>query len=142
MTALPSLALTSLCLLLASPAPALAQASPAIGFNRVAEALSSLEARDGNGTIVTHRDGWAIVNEPLAAAQWSFTPVGHAAYPALVRRIIRRGADGSVSVDTASLCEAPAAACEALVVEFKSLDERITQAVKARGRQGSSSVQP
>lgn len=116
-----------------SPTPA-----PPIDHPSVAAALKALEARDGNGTIVTHADGWTLVNEPLAAAQWSFTPVGHYAYPAVVRRVVKRSAGGEVSVETTSLCEAPAAACSRLLEEFAALNGRITQAVKARGRMGST----
>lgn len=104
-------------------------------FDTVASALKDLESRDGNGTIVTHSDGWTIINEPLASAQWSFTPEGHPAHPAVVRRVIRRGPGGAVSVETASLCEAPLGACEKLLEEFAALNDRITQAAKARGRQ-------
>ena len=128
-------------------APTAAQAAsapvaPSIGFETVAKALAALEARDGNGTIVTHADGWVIVAEPPANAQWSFTPPGHAAYPAVVRRVIRRGAEGSTSVETSSLCEAPEAACTQLLAEFQAMNGRITQAVKARGRQGSQQPMP
>ena len=93
---------------------------------------------DGNGTVVTHADGWVIINEPLAAAQWSFTPASHAAHPAVLRRAVRRSADGKVSVETTSLCEAGPAACADLLHEFAALDDRITQSVRARGRQGTS----
>lgn len=105
-----------------------------LGFASVAAALQALQARDGQGTVVTHADGWTIVNEPQAAAQWSFTPAGHAAHPALVRRVIRRDAGGAVSVQTSQLCEGPPAACQQLLVEFSALDERISQALQARGR--------
>ena len=105
-----------------------------IEYPSVAAALKALEARDGDGTVVTHPEGWTIVNEPLATAQWSFVPASHAAYPAVVRRVIRRGANGTVSVDTTSLCEAGAAACEQLLAEFAALNDRITQAARARGR--------
>ena len=105
------------------------------GFSSVAAALKDLEARDGNGTIVTHADGWTIINEPLASAQWSFTPDGHYAHPAVVRRTIKRSQDGSVAVETASLCEAPEAECAKLLAEFASMNERIVQSAKARGRQ-------
>ena len=125
------------------PAPAAsAPGSASIGFETVAKALAALQARDGNGTIVTHGDGWTIVVEPLASAQWSFTPSGHAAYPAVVRRVIRRGADGSTAVETSSLCEAPEVACTQLLAEFQAMNSRITQAVKARGRQGSQLQMP
>lgn len=106
-----------------------------IGFASVAAALKELESRDGNGTIVTHPDGWTVINEPSLSAQWSFTPSGYYAYPAVVRRTIKRSPDGSVSVETASLCEAPEPECSKLLAEFTAMNERITQAVKARGRQ-------
>lgn len=117
---------------------AAAQTASPLGFSTVAEALQALEARDGNGTIVTHADGWTTVNEPAAAAQWSFVPASHAAYPAVVRRIIRRGPNGAVSVETGSLCEAAADKCSRLLAEFETMNDRITQAVKARGRQPAS----
>lgn len=127
---------------LASTPPVLAQTpslEPArIDYPSVAVALKELEARDGNGTVVVHTDGWTIVNEPLASAQWSFTPNSHYAHPALVRRIIKRAPTGTVSVETASLCEAPQAECDRLLSEFAALNDRVTQAVKARGRQGST----
>ncbi len=117
-----------------TPAPGPAR----IDFPSVSAALTALEARDGNGTIVTHSEGWTIVNEPLASAQWSFTPSGHSAYPAVVRRVIKRPPGGAVSVEIASLCEAPEAACSSLIAEFRAMNERITQAIRAQGRQGST----
>lgn len=120
--------------------PASAPAGPAVApieFRTVAEALAALRARDGNGTIVTQAEGWTTINEPMAAAQWSFTPTGHEAHPALVRRIIRRG-PGATTVHTSSLCEAAPPACTRLLADFAAMNDRITQAVKARGRQGST----
>lgn len=119
-----------------------AASSTRIGYPSVAAALQDLASRDGNGTIVTHSEGWTVINEPLASAQWSFAPKDHAAWPAVVRRIIKRGPGGAVSVDTAQLCEGPAAACETMLAEFAAMNERITQAVKARGRQGSTQPMP
>ena len=133
--------------LLVALATGLAQAQPApaapIAFTSVAEALAALTARDGNGsgTIVVHTDGWTIVNEPMLSTQWSFTPAGHAAHPAVVRRVIRRDA-AAASVDTQALCEAPKDACANLQAEFEAMNGRITQAIRARGRQGSSTALP
>lgn len=115
---------------MAQPAPA-PPATP-ISYKSVSQALAALEAEDGKSTVVTHPDGWVVVNEPAAAAQWSFTPAGYYAYPAVVRRIIRRGPNKAVSVETASLCEAPAESCERLLKEFATMNERITQATKGR----------
>lgn len=109
-----------------------------IPYPSVAAALEGLEANDGKGTIVTHADGWTIINEPMASAQWSFTPSGHHAFPAVVRRVIQREPGGAVKVDTVSLCEAPQIECSKLLSEFSAMNERITQAVQARGRQGPS----
>jgi hypothetical protein len=120
--------------------PAWAQ-TPAIPYADVASALAALSARDGAGTIVTRSDDWTLVNEPGAAAQWSFTPQGHPAHPAVVRRIVKR-AGGDMSVETASLCEAPAAACAKLLQEFEAMNSRIVQAIKGRGRQGSAQSMP
>ncbi|MEY8878100.1 MAG: hypothetical protein AB9M60_16430 [Leptothrix sp. (in: b-proteobacteria)] len=133
----PLSAATSTAASTAAPAAAPTAVAP-IAQATVAAALAALKARDGDGVIVTQADGWLIVNEVLASAQWSFVPAGHAAYPAVVRRVIRRGAGGAVSVDTTSLCEAAAEPCAKLLAEFEALNSRITQAVKARGRQGSS----
>lgn len=122
----------------AAPAPV-----PPIPYPSVAAALSALEARDGNGTVVTHSDdGWVIINEPLAAAQWSFAPKTDPAYPAVVRRVIQRGPDRRATVDTARLCEGPAAACEALMTQFTALNDRITQAARARDRNASTQPTP
>ncbi len=136
MRTLLAVAALSACLPVA--AQPLAPAASRIDYPSVAVALKELEAKDGNGTVVAHADGWTIVNEPLAAAQWSFTPADHYAHPAVVRRVIKREAGGRVSVDTTSLCEAPQPECARLLVEFSAMNDRITQAVKSRGRQGST----
>lgn len=117
------------------PAPSAARPVPPIPYASVAEALAALEARDGNGTIVTHADGWTTVNDPMASAQWSFTPAGHPAHPALVRRIVERQPVGELRIDVQTLCEAAnPAACTQLRSDFEAMSDRIRQALKARGR--------
>lgn len=130
----PTLAALLAVLALSDQALAQQSAAPGINYPSVAAALKDLESRDGKDTVVTHGDGWTTVNEPAAAAQWSFPPVGHAAYPAVLRRTMVRGADGQVQVRTDHLCESPAAACQALLAEFAQLNERIEQAKRGRGR--------
>jgi hypothetical protein len=122
--------------------PAAPPAPPPLGYRTVAEALAGLKARDGNGTVVTTADEWVTINEPLASAQWSFPPSTHAAYPALIRRTALRGGDGKISIATSTLCEGPAEACKALLLEFEAMNDRITQALRGRGRQGSSQPTP
>ena len=134
------LLVVALSLAASTTASAQTTAPPAtkIGFASVAEALKALEERDGDGTVVTHADGWTTINEPLASAQWSFTPSGYYAFPAVVRRVIKRSPGGAVSVETTSLCEAPEAECNKLLAEFAAMNERITQATRARSRPAPS----
>jgi hypothetical protein len=57
---------------------------------------------------------------------WSFTPSGHPAHPAAVRRtVIRQGDD--IGVKMAVHCEATKAACDRLVADFKALNERMRE---------------
>lgn len=123
-------------------APGNAASSPAAPrlaeYTSVAQALAELSARDGAGTIVVHSDGWTIINELGAQAQWSFTPTGHRAHPAVVRRTVRRDGKSQVNVETASLCEGSQPACDMLLKEFEAMNDRITQSIRARARQGST----
>jgi hypothetical protein len=89
-----------------------------IGYASVREALEALKAKP-DVTIVTRRDGWVIVTEPRPYAQWSFTPEGHYAHPAVVRLTIQQSPNGEVKVETAALCGAEQAACEKLMAEFR-----------------------
>ena len=122
----------------ASQATSPTRPAGAIGYATAADALASLSARDGAGTVVTHSDDWVIINQIGAQAQWSFTPSGHAAHPAVVRRTIRRGNNEAVSVETVSLCEAAQEACARLLKEFEAMNDRIAQSIRARSRQGST----
>lgn len=110
-----------------------ADAAAPLPWTRVEDARQALSARDGQGTVVVHDgEGWTIVTEPLAAARWTFTPPGHEAHPATVRRTIQRTAEGRTEVRTDLLCEGPVDACERLRSRFERLDERIRQATRGR----------
>ena len=122
----------------ASQATSPTRPAGAIGYATVADALASLSARDGAGTVVTHSDDWVIINQIGAQAQWSFTPSGHAAYPAVVRRTIQRANNGAVNIETVSLCEAAQESCDGLMKEFEAMNDRIAQSIRARSRQGST----
>lgn len=89
-----------------------------IGYASVGEALEALKAKPGVN-IVTKPDGWVIATEPTVYAQWSFTPEGHYAHPAVVRRTIQQRQDGEVHFDTAALCGADKPACDRLMAEFR-----------------------
>jgi hypothetical protein len=83
----------------------------------------------------TKPDAWTIVSEP-GNVQWSFTPSGHAAYPAVVRRAIKVNSEGGVFIEMSSLCQAEKAPCDQLVEEFRELNERIRQSARSRTQQG------
>ena len=93
-----------------------------IGYASVKEALEELKAKPGV-VVVTKPDGWIIATEPKVYAQWSFTPEGHYAHPAVVRRLVQQRPDGEVSVETSALCGAEQNACDRLMAEFRALNE-------------------
>ncbi len=135
---LPLLAVLSSTVFAQAEAP---QSSPSaapassIGYATVAEALAALKSKPGVRVELTKPDAWVIVSEP-ENIQWSFTPSTHSAYPAVVRRAIMVNADGGVFIETSSLCQAQKASCDKLVEDFKELNERIRQSVRARLQQG------
>jgi len=109
-----------------------------IGFKTVAEALDSLRATAGIEITTTKPDGWIVANDERNYTQWSFTPPGHYAYPAVVKRIIKQSADGNIYIQTTALCEAEKASCDKLMSEFEELTEQIRQNAQRRLRQGGS----
>ena len=117
-------------------AAALAAEPDATAATRTAEPASVAEARAllqaDTGTVGTEMDGWWVVQQPSRSAQWSFTPAGHAAHPAVVRRTIVRGADGRRSVVTRLWCEGPAAACQELDESFARSSDRLQQYLRSR----------
>jgi hypothetical protein len=107
-----------------------------IGFATVAEALSTLHTKPGVQVEITKPDAWTIINEP-GNVQWSFTPSTHNAYPAVVRRAIKVNAEGGVYIEMSALCQAEKEPCDKLLEDFKDLNERIRQTIRARMRRAS-----
>ena len=93
-----------------------------VGYPSVAAALANLKSVPGNEVSV--QDGWTIINDSNHLTVWSFTPVGHPAYPAVVRRItVER--NGAWYVETAALCQAEKKPCDELIAQFKKLNEEM-----------------
>ncbi len=110
-------------------AAAAAQDGSGIGYPTVDAALQALKAR--SDVTVSVRDGWTIVDDRSASTIWSFTPPGHPAHPAAVKRtVVPR--DGAMFVQMNALCQADKAACDRLIEEFKQLNERMAQDIRAR----------
>ncbi|MBT8145189.1 MAG: DUF4019 domain-containing protein [Gammaproteobacteria bacterium] len=102
-----------------------------IGFATVEDALQSLRAKEGVN--ITNSDGWTVVDDSTGDNHvlWSFTPPGHPAHPAAVKRTVHEE-DGAIWIDMNALCQAEKAPCDALIEEFTQLNEKIRQAVAAR----------
>src|SRR5262245_14446574 len=114
---------------LTSPIPKagpLAEASESgIGYKSVAEALSALTANPK--VTITDENGWKIAREDLSI--WSFAPMGHPAYPAVVKRSLLEK-DGALVIDMRVLCEAAKDPCDALVRDFEALNGRMIESVR------------
>ncbi|MBV6322932.1 DUF4019 domain-containing protein [Duganella violaceipulchra] len=115
--------------LILMPVTASAQAGGGIGYPTVAAALEALKSKQG--ARVSTRDGWTIVDDRPANAIWSFTPAGHPAHPAVVRRgIVEQG--GGIHVAMTALCQADKVACDKLIEEFKELNAGMAQALQSK----------
>lgn len=114
-----------------SEKPPLAEAPVStIGYATVAEALRDLRARPGVG--LTAQNGWTVAMDRAGPTLWSFAPVGHPSYPAVVRRKFVETSDG-LSLDMAVQCEADKASCDDLVRSFQQLNaQMITDLEKSR----------
>lgn len=109
------------------------------GYATVQEALQSLKAKANATVEVSKPDGWTIVTEPAPEhAVWSFTPPGHYAYPAVVRRAVKQRPDGDLYVEMAALCQAEKEPCERLIREFQQLNDRMAEDVRKRIEQGQA----
>jgi hypothetical protein len=101
-----------------------------LGFTRVAQALVAVQKLPD--AKVTHPDGWTVVTVPKPElAVWSFVPQGHEAYPAVVRRLIRKNDKGTF-VEMKVLCEAKKDACQKLAVQFQQMTAQMQQALQAK----------
>jgi hypothetical protein len=108
-----------------------AGAAGAIGYKTVAEALAAVPGKPG-AQVTVMPNGWTVVSfDAPEYAVWSFTPAGHYAHPAAVRRTLVKE-NGGISVRTAALCQAAKAPCDRLMAEFAQLNERMRQDMRNR----------
>ena len=99
-------------------------------YNTVSEALEAVKAKPGARVSVTKPDGWIIVSEAGGNVQWSFTPTGHYAYPAVVNREIKQRNNGDVFVEMRSICHAEKKACDKLLSEFEEMNAQMARNVQ------------
>lgn len=97
-----------------------------VGYPSVAAALSDLRQKAG----VTMRDwrGWTVAEDTANKTIWSFTPQGHPAHPAVVKRqVVEEG--GVLKVKTDAICEAKKPDCDRLIAQFQALARQAQQAL-------------
>jgi hypothetical protein len=111
------------CIGLASGATASAEDEPApIGYTSVDAVLEALQTEPS--AQFREQRGWTVVasrerDEPV---EWFFTPEGHDAHPAVVKRTALER-DGVGMIDLAALCESEQAACDRLLDDFRQRHE-------------------
>jgi len=78
------------------------------------------------------RDGWTVVTvKKPELAVWSFVPKGHDAYPAVVRRLVRK-TDKGTFVEMKVLCEAKQEPCRRLALQFQQMTAQMQRALEAK----------
>lgn len=99
-------------------------AANSIGYPTVAAALADLKGKPEAD--VRDNNGWTIIgiDTPGEHSLWSFTPAGHPAHPAVVKRTVYEE-NGSVMMKTNALCQAQKSACDQLMAEFAELQRKI-----------------
>jgi hypothetical protein len=93
-----------------------------IGYRTVAAALEALQSDPA--AKFSKQQGWTVVasSEQGRAVQWFFTPQGHPAYPAVVKRVVgeRRGVG---VIDMTALCQVSQSQCDRLIDDFRQVSE-------------------
>jgi hypothetical protein len=109
----------TLCALSAQAAVA---AETDIGHASVAATMDALRAEPG--AQFREQRGWTVVasRERDSAVQWFFTPEGHSAHPAVVKRTAMQH-DGVGTIDLVALCHAEQLACDRLLDDFRQQHE-------------------
>jgi hypothetical protein len=97
-----------------------------IDFNSVDDALAALEANPK--ATLTEYEGWKVFNvkENGVYNLWSFTPAVHPAYPNVVKRSIFKK-NGELFIDMDAICVSTQIFCDALMEDFKAINENIKQ---------------
>ena len=97
-----------------------------IPYDSVEAALAALESN--SEAVLTEYEGWKVFNvkENGVYNLWSFTSAEHPAHPSVVKRSILKKSD-KLFIDMEALCESTNIFCEALMEDFKAINENIIQ---------------
>jgi hypothetical protein len=121
--------LIALCACGAQAALAADDEPATIGYATVAATLEAL--RSEPTAQFREQRGWTVVasRERATPVEWFFTPEGHAAHPAVVKRsAIER--DGIGMIDLVALCHAEQRACDRLLDDFRQQHEAAQAAAR------------
>jgi hypothetical protein len=100
-----------------------------IGYATVAAVREALRG-DPTATF-REQQGWTVVasREHGQAVEWFFTPEGHPAHPAVIKRTVVEQ-DGVGTIDMAALCQTTQEACDSLLEDFKETHKPTIHAVR------------
>jgi hypothetical protein len=110
------------CAFAAEAALAADDEAASFGYASVSAALEALHSEPS--AQFREQRGWTVVSsrEADAAVEWFFTPEGHAAHPAVVKRTATER-DGIGMIDLVAMCHARQSACDRLLDEFRQQHE-------------------
>jgi hypothetical protein len=110
-------------------AAAAANANDVIGYPDIEAALEALRADPG--AQFETQQGWTVVasREGQNPVQWFFTPAGHPAHPAVVKRTALER-NGTGLIDLAALCYSAEGDCFRLLDDFRQRSELAARAAQ------------
>ncbi len=97
----------------------------------VAEILTELKKDPAR--IFAEHSGWIVAEKSISggAELWSFTPLGHDAYPAAVQRLITDADQGQgLAIEMNIQCDATPEACQSLENLFSVMNENLVAVSK------------
>lgn len=124
----PLLALLAISASLLTSLPVVAQPLE-FGYDSPEAALAALRQRAE--VRVFEQNGWTVADDKANRTWWSFTPAGHPAHPSGVKRVVVQAPNGDVSIAMTAKCGAREEACEALLVEFHLMNDRLRERLKS-----------
>jgi len=88
--------------------------------------LAALESN--TAATLTEYEGWKVFNvkENGVYILWSFTPANHPAHPSAIKRSIFKK-NGELFIDMDAICVSTQIFCDALMEDFKVINENIKQ---------------
>jgi hypothetical protein len=91
------------------PTAPLETAASSIGYPTVRAALEALRTKPG--VKFRTENGWLIAQDDEGFAAYMFVPMGHPAYPTVIKRSVFNR-DGKAYIGTNALCEASKTVCD------------------------------